>query len=256
MTTTYDKSCEDWQVNQAREAIRMYNYFLDRQNRVSPTGHTSNDQEWKTATDEMFSILRLKHRALATERSYLGWLREFYKFLKGKSPGSIETSDVKHFLIYLAVERNVAPSTQNQAFNAILFFFRHVLDKDMGNLSDTVRAHKKQRVPVALTRTELAGPFDQLSGLPLLMARVIYGCGLRLMECVRLRVKDLDFEMNCLTVRSGKGDKDRQTVLPETLKDSLQEHASETSQTGGNRSKINQTGDRACTSPQFCDTSS
>jgi integrase len=124
-------------------------------------------------------------------------------------------------MTYLAVEKNVAVSTQNQAFNAILFLFRHVLDKRIDDISDTVRAQRKRRLPVVLTKSEIGQLLDKMSGLYLLMAKIIYGCGLRLRECLQLRIKDIDFDRNAVTIPSGKGDKDRETVLPESLKDNL-----------------------------------
>jgi len=127
-------------------------------------------------------------------------------------------------MTYLAVEQNVAISTQNQAFNGILFLFRHVLDKRIDDISETVRAKRKIRLPVVLAKSEIGQLFAKLSGLYLLMAKVIYGCGLRVGECLQLRIKDIDFERNVVAVRSGKGDKDRETVLPESIKQELGEH--------------------------------
>jgi integrase len=118
----------------------------------------------------------------------------------------------------------VAPSTRNQAFNAILFLFRYALDKDLGNIEGSVRASKKRRLPVVLTQQEVFRLFDHLNEICLLMSRLIYGGGLRLKECLRLRVKDIDFERDCVIVRSGKGDKDRETVLPTSLKNDLRQH--------------------------------
>ncbi len=126
-------------------------------------------------------------------------------------------------MTYLAVERKASVSTQNQAFNAILFLFRHVMDKKIDDISDAVRAKRNRRLPVVLTKTEIGRLFDQMSGINLLMAKVVYGCGLRLRECLRLRVKDIDFERDAVTIRSGKGDKDRETVLPESIKEKLRE---------------------------------
>ena len=151
----------------------------------------------------------------------------FCKHLKGSSPYSLDNSHFTDFMTYLAVERKVSASTQNQAFNAILFFYRHVLDKDVGELSGAMRAKYRRRLPVVLTKQEIAQIFEHLKVNHLLMCKLIYGCGLRLKECLNLRVKDIDFAQNCLTVRSGKGDKDRQTVLPEGLKNSLQKHLEE-----------------------------
>ena len=126
-------------------------------------------------------------------------------------------------MTHLAVERNVAASTQNQAFNAILFMFRHVLDKDIEDIGGAVRAKKKRRLPVVLAKSEINCLFDQMKGTNLLMAKTIYGCGLRLRECINLRIKDIDFSRMAVTVR-GKGDKDRETVLPGSIKDTLRNH--------------------------------
>jgi integron integrase len=141
-----------------------------------------------------------------------------------KKVAEINKDDVQNFLSRLAVEKNVAASTQNQAFSALLFFFRHVLGRDLDDLNDTVRATKTRKLPVVLSKGEIQKIFSFLSGQYLLMARLIYGCGLRVQECLSLRVKDLDFEQSSLTVRSGKGDKDRMTVLPESIKNELLAH--------------------------------
>jgi len=140
------------------------------------------------------------------------------------SPHSLNETHIRDYLTHLSVDRKVAAATQNQAFNAILFVFRHVLEKDIQNLHGAIRAQQKRRLPVVLTKKEIFRLFDHLQGTNLLMSQIIYGCGLRLSECVKLRVKDIDFEQNILTVRSGKGDKDRQTILPESLKNDLREH--------------------------------
>jgi integron integrase len=214
---------EEWQVAQAREAIRLYCYYLRNVGEKKPLVKKYAKQ-WKELAEETTRILRLKHRSLSTERSYLGWLRRLYLFLEGKSPVNIETADVKAFLSQLAVEGKVAASTQNQAFNALLFVFRHGLGKEFGELGGTVRARRKERLPVVLTQGEVGRMLQHLQGEWLCMARVIYGCGLRIKECLRLRVMDVDFEQGMVVVRSGKGDKDRVTVLPETLREDLVSH--------------------------------
>lgn len=173
----------------------------------------------------MVNALRLRNRSLSTEKTYLYWIRMFCKHLKGSSPYSLDNSHFTDFMTYLAVERKVSASTQNQAFNAILFFYRHVLDKDVGELSGAMRAKYRRRLPVVLTKQEIAQIFEHLKVNHLLMCKLIYGCGLRLKECLNLRVKDIDFAQNCLTVRSGKGDKE--VLLPESLKNSLQKHLEE-----------------------------
>jgi integron integrase len=141
--------------------------------------------------------------------------------MKGRSPYSLESRDVKDFMTYLAVERDVSVSTQNQAFNAILFLFRHILEKSIDNIGEAIRAKRTRRLPVVLSKKELENLLSHLSGINLLMAKVIYGCGLRLQECLQLRVKDIDFERSTITIRQSKGDKDRETVLPESIKKEL-----------------------------------
>jgi len=214
---------EDWQVKQASDAIQIYQYYKERKKTEKIKESLELNAQWKLIAESMHKILRLMHRSYRTEHSYIGWVRQFYRFMKGQSPYSLESKDVKDFMTHLAVERNVAISTQNQAFNAILFLFRHVLYKEIDNISEAVRAKGNRRLPVVLTKLEIEKLFNQMSGRNLLMAKVIYGCGLRLHECLQLRIKDIDFERNAVTIRSGKGDKDRETVLPESIKKDLRE---------------------------------
>jgi integron integrase len=218
------KRKEEWQIMQASEAIRIYQFYQAHKNRP-PTAHDSksNDQ-WKSVADEMINMLRLKQRSLDTERVYIYWVRMFYRFLKGSSPFTLDDTHVKDFLTYLAVERHVAASTQNQAFNAILFLYRHVLTKDIGDLRNVVRSNKMRRLPVVLTKEEVFHLLKHLFGVYLLMAQTIYGGGLRLKECIKLRIKDIDFERNSIMIKFGKGGKDRETILPEIVKADLQQH--------------------------------
>ena len=217
---------KEWQVNQAREAIRLYLFWVGRKKGSKLPKKTADnrkqaDKEWQAVVERMREILRVKHRSFRTEKSYISWIRAFYVFLEGKSPTLATARDVKEFLIYLATKRNVAPSTQNQAFSALLFLFRHVFERDISGLEDTVRASKPRRLPVTLTKNEIKRILPHLKNPYLLMARLIYGCGLRLQECISLRTQDIDFEQSTITVRSGKGNKDRLTILPEGLKDEL-----------------------------------
>ena len=218
------KRKEDWQVEQASDAIQLFLFFKKRKKREFCREKGDGKAQWKTIAEEMRQALRLRHRAARTEEAYLSWLRKYYLFLNGKAPYSIDSSHVKDFMTYLAVEKNVAESTQNQAFNAILFLYRHVLDKPIDNISDAIRAKAPKRLPVVLTKDEVKQLFACLSGTDLLMAKVMYGTGVRLSECLQLRVQDIDFGRNVVIVRMGKGDKDRETVLPEKLKMDLQEH--------------------------------
>ncbi len=144
-------------------------------------------------------------------------------FHKDKSPENIDADDIHNYLNYLAEERKVAASTQNQALNAIVFFFKEVLKRDPGDFSDFVRAKRPTHVPEVLTRSEVESLLDAMSGINQLMAGLLYGAGLRLMECIRLRVKDIDFEARHLTVRDGKGRKDRITMLPERFQHLLRQ---------------------------------
>jgi integron integrase len=221
------KSREEWQVKQAGEAIQLYEYYKRRRQEFKAGKDFGSDKEWRFVADEMVRMLRLKHRSLSTEKTYMSWLRGFYGFVKGKSPHALDATHVKDFLSYLALERKVASATQNQAFNAILFLFRHVLNRGIDDIRGAVRAPTKRRLPVVLTKQEILRLFSHLNGTTLLMAQLIYGCGLRLQECLRLRIKDIDFEQCSVTVRSGKGDKDRITVLPESLKDDMRDHIEE-----------------------------
>jgi integron integrase len=179
--------------------------------------------QWKTVGNEMINMLRLKQLALQTERTYMHWLRDFYRFLGGKSPYLVDGGHVKNFLTYLAVDRHVALSTQNQALNALLFFFRYVLEKDLGNIQDAVRAKKRRHLPVVLTQEEIEELLGYLNGLQLIMGQILYGAGLRLKECIKLRVKDIDFQRGSIRV-FGKGGKERDTLLPDSVIEPLQSH--------------------------------
>ena len=172
----------------------------------------------------MRKTLRLKQRSIRTEATYLRWLRTFYLFLDGKPPKQITVDDIRDFMSYLTAEKNVAGSTQNQAFNAILFFTKYALEKDFKDLGKSLRSRRKGRSPIVLTRRELDQIFEHLGQLYLLIARLIYGSGMRVTECARLRVQDIDFERNQLTIHSGKGDEDRITIFPEKIALELRLH--------------------------------
>jgi integron integrase len=218
---------EEWQGNQADAALRLYDYFLSKN--ISPTigDISSNKETWKLFEEKMREALRLRHRSFSTEKTYLLWLKNFKDFVNYKSPDQLDGTDLQDFLSQLAVEKRVSPSTQNQALNAIVFFYRHVLDKNIEQVLSAVRAKQKRHLPVVLTTREVQSIFDQMSGTTKLMAMLIYGAGLRLQECLQLRVKDIDLEQSTVIIRSGKGDKDRRTVLPEALKNDLIHHLSE-----------------------------
>jgi integron integrase len=218
------KKHEEWQVNQADYALRLYSFFLNRELKGSSEDSTGLEGNWKELEEETRKALRLRHRSLSTEKNYLIWLRHFQRFAGAKLPKELGGTDLQDFLSYLAVEKKVSSATQNQALNAIVFVYRNALGKDIENLLDAVRAKHKRRLPVVLTIKEVEQIFDHINGVHRLMAMLIYGGGLRLTECLRLRIKDLDLEQNMLIIRGGKGDEDRRTVLPDRLKDDLIQH--------------------------------
>ncbi|MDP7254828.1 MAG: integron integrase [Planctomycetota bacterium] len=165
--------------------------------------------------EQITRVMRSRHYALSTERSYKGWIKRYIKFHKMQSRDDMKEGErrVEDFLTHLAVDGNVSPSTQNQALNALVFLYRQVLKDPLGDGIDAVRARKKVNVPVVLTTQESARVISLMSGVPQLVAKLLYGSGLRVAEAVRLRVKDIDFEMKEIVVRSGKGNKDRVTTL-------------------------------------------
>mgnify|MGYP005846627579 CR=1 FL=1 len=225
------ENVNDGLVRQARDAIQLYLFhFKDGISFREVRFGQANDAACSSATNvlaEMKRLIRLRHYSYSTEQTYLDWAKRFLAYVAETK--KIETiacdgDDVKNFLSHLALQHRVSSSTQNQAFNALVFLFREVLRQNLGDLSGTVRAKRGMRLPVVLSVDEVKRLFSHLSGRSLLMAQLLYGSGLRLMECARLRVKDIDFENNTLYVRSGKGDNDRTTILPETVKEGLRNH--------------------------------
>ena len=161
--------------------------------------------------------LRVLHYSYRTEQSYVAWIKRFILFHGKRHPGSMGKPEVEAFLTYLATQRHVSASTQNQALSAVLFLYKQVLQIEIGWIEDVVRAKQPQRAPVVMTSGEVAQVMRRLSGLHWLMAMLMYGTGLRVMECMRLRVQDVDFSYLQITVRNGKGSKDRFAPLPNTL---------------------------------------
>ncbi len=177
----------------------------------------------KKLLDRVRDAIRLKHYSIRTEQAYVNWIKRYIYFHGVRHPAEMGAPEIQAFLTHLAVDQNVAASTQNQALSALLFLYKEVLKRDLGPI-DALRAKKPKRLPTVLTKEEVRRVFQHMSGIHLLIARLLYGSGLRLMEGVRLRVKDLDFEYHTITVRDGKGAKDRVTMLPETLVVPLQDH--------------------------------
>ena len=173
--------------------------------------------------DQLREALRTRHYSPRTEEAYIGWARRFAAFVGYRDPRGLSPSDVSRFLSSLA-GAGVSASTQNQALGALLFLYQHVLKMAVPELHDIVRARRPERLPVVLSRSEVSQLLSRLTGVEWLMASMLYGCGLRLMECVELRVKDLHLDRGEVIVRQGKGAKDRMTMLPVALRAPLLAH--------------------------------
>ena len=171
----------------------------------------------KKLLDQLRDAIRIKHYAYSTEKTYIHWAKRYILFHNKRHPAEMGIPDIEAFLTHLAQDENVAASTQNQAFNALLFLYRNVLHVELDAPIQALRAKRAQHFPIVLSKDEATRVLAGLQGLHQLMARLLYGSGLRLMECLRLRVKDIDFEQSQIVVRQGKGEKDRLTILPTSL---------------------------------------
>jgi len=174
--------------------------------------------------DQLRQALRSRHYSRRTEQTYCHWVRRFIYFHHIRHPAEMAEPEINAFLTYLAVKGKVSASTQNQALSALLFLYRHVLGRQVGDLGEVNRARKPTRLPVVMTREEVKAVLASLTGDKRLMASLMYGAGLRLLECAELRVKDLNLDRAELTIRDGKGGKDRVTMLPLALKPPLAAH--------------------------------
>src|SRR5687768_6514943 len=168
--------------------------------------------------------LRSRRYSRRTEDAYVQWIRRFILFHGKRHPREIGAAEVQSFLTDLAIVRKVSPSTQNQALSALLFLYEKVLEKPFGRLDGLVRARRPPRLPEVLSRDEIRAVLGQMNGTALLIATLLYGTGLRLLECLRLRVKDVDFALGEILVRDGKGRTDRRTMLPMALREPLRQH--------------------------------
>jgi integron integrase len=173
----------------------------------------------------------MKHYSIRTETAYVSWIKQFILFHDKKHPVEMGADHIASFLTYLAQRRNVAASTQNQALNAILYLYKEVLQIEVGAIVGAIRAKKPKRLPVVLTRNEISQVLNNLESTSWLVASLLYGSGLRLLDGLRLRVQDIDFEKSAILVRDGKGGKDRHTMLPQTLSPHLQRHLQKVRQT-------------------------
>jgi integron integrase len=174
--------------------------------------------------DRVGSVLRARHYSPRTEEAYVHWIRRFILFHEKRHPDELGELDVERFLSALATERRVSASTQNQALAALLFLYENVLDRKLGWLDNVVRAKRPERLPVVLSRDEVAAVLAAMDGVEKLCASLLYGAGLRVLEVLRLRIKEVDFGGQQLHVRDGKGRKDRVTLLPATIRPALREH--------------------------------
>jgi integron integrase len=216
--TRHDAPLPDWaRTPPDAAAERMPAAVLDR---IAPAA----SEAVRGILQAVHAAVRTRHYSRRTEKAYMGWIRRFISWSGGRDPRQLGAAEVKEFLARLAVHGHVSASTQNQAFSALLFLYRDVIGSKLAGLEDTERAKRPERLPQVLSATEVRAVLRQLRGRVLTMASLMYGSGLRLLECARLRIKDIDFERGEITVRDGKGRKDRVTVLPERLAVRLRGH--------------------------------
>ena len=224
-----DDSVQDWQLRQAMKAVELYlNVYLPSKNEGGSAKSDSTAHELLLSDDQhamrrMKELLKLRHYSPSTYKTYVGWVGRYLRYTKEKKLEWNSGDTVRTYLSFLATQRNVAASTQNQAFNSVLFFFRETLRVDLPDLN-AVRAKRGPKLPVVLSVEETGRLLSATGGTTGLMLRLTYGAGLRVSETIKLRVKDLDFDSGALMVRSGKGDKDRSTILPSSLTGDLKVH--------------------------------
>jgi integron integrase len=192
-------------------------------------GHQQSSQSLQTnkpprLMDQIHEVCRRRHLSARTEEAYRFWIRQLIFFYDKRHPRELREGEVTRFLNHLAVERHVSASTQTQALNALVFLYRDVLESPLKEMNGLNRVQQRQRVPVVMTPGKVSAVLAQMSGSTALMARLMFGSGLRVEECCTLRIKDIDFTSSNVSVRDGKGGKDRTTVLPVSLKADLQAH--------------------------------
>jgi len=234
-----DGRIKEWQQDQARHALEiLYDEYL----KIDFKAPGAWQGPFKDAVKDPhgFEILhggllrrveaecRVRHYSIRTEEAYVTWARRFLSFCNSQDTAQLGPQDIKKYLEFLAQERNVSAGTQNQALNALVFLFTQVMKKEPGDFSDFARARKPVRVPTVLTKNEMNMLLGRLDGECLVMAGLLWGSGLRVMECMQLRIKDIDFETGQITIRNGKGAKDRVTMLPERFAGPLREQIERT----------------------------
>jgi len=186
---------------------------------LSTMGYQQSGSDWTGIFTELKNTIKIRHYSPKTLKAYTGWTRKFQTYVRSKDPTLISVEDVKAFLTWLAVEKNVSASSQNQAFNALLFLFRNVFGQEFGKIDGIVRAKRRPYIPVVLSRKEVDRIVGLLKHPHQLIISLMYGCGLRISECLSLRVHCFNFDMGILTIHDGKGQKDRTVPIPEILMD-------------------------------------
>ncbi|MDH5425334.1 MAG: integron integrase [Gammaproteobacteria bacterium] len=183
----------------------------------------ANGENSPRLLQQVKNAIQLRHYSIRTEQAYVRWIKNFIYFHGKKHPKDMGDEEITAYLSHMASVKNVSAATQNQALNALVFLYRNVLDIEVGVFKELVRAKPSKRIPVVLTHAEAVEVLSHIDGMTGIMARLLYGSGLRVMECVRLRIKDIDYKFKQITVRDGKGKKDRVTLLPESLIEPLKE---------------------------------
>jgi integron integrase len=211
--TTGEDIASAVRIAQANRPGRKYDEWWCLNKTKSPT--------WDAVIEKLAEEIKTRHYSRKTLKAYADWCRKFQIYLKDKPPDSLSAEDVKAYLTYLAVRSKVSASTQNQAFNALLFLFRHILKKDFGDHKDTPRAKKSSYIPVVLTRKEVDAVISRLAPPYDLVVKLLYGCGLRLFECLKLRVQNFNFDEGVLMVMDGKGKKARTVPIPQVIMQEL-----------------------------------
>ena len=223
------------QQSQAKKAVELYYSGIEKSENPperSVSHHEIHENikmfdsgaivdPWRIAVDAIKNEIELRHYSKKTLKAYSLWAEKLRYFTKNRLPESLTPEDVKAFLTFLAVKKKVSASSQNQAFNALLFFFRHVLKKEFGKIEGVVRAKRKPYIPVVLSREEIDRILQNLQYPFDLVVKLLYGCGLRLSECLKLRIHNFNFDHHVLTIHDGKGKKDRTVPLPESIRDDL-----------------------------------
>lgn len=221
-----EKTHEPWQVNQARISLVYFKQYTKKYGANNNSFNTVTPGSWSNIEKKLIKELRFQHKSLNTEKTYLYWIKDFTETFSYKNPSEVDQNEIKKYLTYLAINREVSKATQNQAFNALLFLCRFILEIEIEDLNCVVRSVKSKKLPVVLTANDIKEILYNVEGIKLTMLQLIYGAGLRLNECLSLRIKDLDFENGTLTIRAAKGDKDRITILPRFLSTKLEKHIS------------------------------